>query len=591
MTATQNYGNINISTPILSADPNVKEDVMTDQQKITILYCRLSNEDSQDGESNSIQNQREFLTRYARDHGYTNLKVLVDDGYTGTNFQRPGVQEGFELVKQGLVGCWLCKDLSRFGRDYLTVGQYTDIIFPSYDVRFIAVNDGVDSQRGDGDGFAAIRNLFNEWYARDISKKRRISNKIKGNAGEPMGQPPYGYIKDPNDPKHWIVDDEAAQVVRRVYSMTLEGFGTEQIAAQLEKDGVLTPRAYWLTKGIKRPGKGKQQPPTKWNSSTITKILSLQEYCGDILNFKTYSKSYKNKKRIDNDRENWVVFQDVHEAIIERAVYEQVQQKRGKIRKRRTNNGEHNMFSGLLVCADCGSNLHFHFNQGNPEIKYFNCSNYKGNRGTCTSTHYVRVDFLEEVVLGEIRRLTKFASLYEDEFVKAVIGHSQQAEQTDRKLKEKELKTLLARDEELDGLFERIYEDNVSGKLSDDRFAKMSRRYEDEQKELAEKIKKLRSEIEKQSSRSMTTDMFIGLVRKYTRARKLTPRMLNELIEKIEVFNAEKIDGVWEQRLRIHYNCVGTIEIPTVLPLPIPEVSVNTRKGVVVNYAPCELAV
>ena len=300
---------------------------------------------------------------------------------------------------------------------------------------------------------------------------------------------------------------------------------------------------------------------------------------------------YKNKKRIDNDRENWVVFQDVHEAIIERAVYEQVQQKRGKIRKRRTNNGEHNMFSGLLVCADCGSNLHFHFNQGNPEIKYFNCSNYKGNRGTCTSTHYVRVDFLEEVVLGEIRRLTKFASLYEDEFVKAVIGHSQQAEQTDRKLKEKELRTLLARDEELDGLFERIYEDNVSGKLSDDRFAKMSRRYEDEQKELSEKIKKLRSEIEKQSSRSMTTDMFIGLVRKYTRARKLTPRMLNELVEKIEVFNAEKIDGVWEQRLRIHYNCVGTIEIPTVLPLPIPEVSVNTRKGVVVNYAPCELAV
>ena len=326
MTVTQSYDNIIPSTPILSADPNVKEDVMTDQQKITILYCRLSNEDSQDGESNSIQNQRELLTKYARDHGYTNLKILVDDGYTGTNFNRPGVQEGFELVKQGLVGCWLCKDLSRFGRDYLTVGQYTDIIFPSYDVRFIAVNDGVDSQRGDGDGFAAIRNLFNEWYARDISKKRRISNKIKGNAGEPMGQPPYGYIKDPNDPKHWIVDDEAAQVVRRVYSMTLEGFGTEQIAAQLEKDDVLTPRAYWLTKGIKRPGKGKQQPPTKWNSSTITKILSLQEYCGDILNFKTYSKSYKNKKRIDNDRENWVVFQDVHEAIIERAVYEQVQQ-------------------------------------------------------------------------------------------------------------------------------------------------------------------------------------------------------------------------------------------------------------------------
>ena len=554
------------------------------------LYERLSRDDNLEGESYSIGNQKKLLAKVAKEKGYTNLVHFLDDGISGVTMDRPGFVEMIRQLEQGKAAAVFVKDLSRLGRNYIEVGRLTEEFFPDHDIRLVAVSDNIDTAEGENE-LAPIRNLFNEWYARDISKKRRISNKIKGNAGEPMGQPPYGYIKDPNDPKHWIVDDEAAQVVRRVYSMTLEGFGTEQIAAQLEKDGVLTPRAYWLTKGIKRPGKGKQQPPTKWNSSTITKILSLQEYCGDILNFKTYSKSYKNKKRIDNDRENWVVFQDVHEAIIERAVYEQVQQKRGKIRKRRTNNGEHNMFSGLLVCADCGSNLHFHFNQGNPEIKYFNCSNYKGNRGTCTSTHYVRVDFLEEVVLGEIRRLTKFASLYEDEFVKAVIGHSQQAEQTDRKLKEKELKTLLARDEELDGLFERIYEDNVSGKLSDDRFAKMSRRYEDEQKELAEKIKKLRSEIEKQSSRSMTTDMFIGLVRKYTRARKLTPRMLNELIEKIEVFNAEKINGVWEQRLRIHYNCVGTIEIPTVLPLPIPEVSVNTRKGVVVNYAPCELAV
>ena len=543
------------------------------------LYERLSHDDNLEGESYSIGNQKKLLAKVAKEKGYTNLVHFLDDGISGVTMDRPGFVEMIRQLEQGKAAAVFVKDLSRLGRNYIEVGRLTEEFFPDHDIRLVAVSDNIDTAEGENE-LAPIRNLFNEWYARDISKKRRISNKIKGNAGEPMGQPPYGYIKDPNDPKHWIVDDEAAQVVRRVYSMTLEGFGTEQIAAQLEKDDVLTPRAYWLTKGIKRPGKGKQQPPTKWNSSTITKILSLQEYCGDILNFKTYSKSYKNKKRIDNDRENWVVFQDVHEAIIERAVYEQVQQKRGKIRKRRTNNGEHNMFSGLLVCADCGSNLHFHFNQGNPEIKYFNCSNYKGNRGTCTSTHYVRVDFLEEVVLGEIRRLTKFASLYEDEFVKAVIGHSQQAEQTDRKLKEKELRTLLARDEELDGLFERIYEDNVSGKLSDDRFAKMSRRYEDEQKELSEKIKKLRSEIEKQSSRSMTTDMFIGLVRKYTRARKLTPRMLNELVEKIEVFNAEKIDGVWEQRLRIHYNCVGTIEIPTVLPLPIPEVSVNTRKGV-----------
>lgn len=553
------------------------------------LYERLSRDDNLEGESYSIGNQKKLLTKVAKEKGYTNLIHFLDDGISGVTMDRPGFVEMVQQLEQGRAAAVFVKDLSRLGRNYIEVGRLTEEFFPEHDIRLVAVSDNIDTAEGENE-LAPIRNLFNEWYARDISKKRRISNKIKGNAGEPMGQPPYGYIKDPNNPKRWIVDDEAAQVVRRIYSMTLEGYGTEQIAAQLEKDEILTPRAYWLKKGIKRPGKGKQQPATKWNSSTVTKILSLQEYCGDILNFKTYSKSYKNKKRLENDRENWVIFKDVHKPIIERSVFEQVQQKRGKIRKRRTNEGEHNMFSGLLVCADCGSNLHFHFNQGNPEIKYFNCSNYKGNRGSCTSTHYVRVDFLEQVVLGEIRRLTKFASLYEDEFLKAVIGHSQQAAETDRKLKEKELKALLTRDEELDGLFERIYEDNVSGKLSDDRFAKMSRRYEDEQKELAEKIKKLRSEIEKHSSQAMTTDMFISLVRKYTRARKLTPRMLNELVEKIEVYNAEKIDGVWEQRLRIHYNCVGEITIPKMLPLPIPDVTVNTRKGVFVNYAPAEIA-
>ena len=553
------------------------------------LYERLFRDDNLEGESYSIGNQKKLLTKVAKEKGYTNLVHFLDDGISGVTMDRPGFVEMIRQLEQGRAAAVFVKDLSRLGRNYIEVGRLTEEFFPEHDIRLVAVSDNIDTAEGENE-LAPIRNLFNEWYARDISKKRRISNKIKGNAGEPMGQPPYGYIKEPNNPKRWIVDDEAAQVVRRIYSMTLEGYGTEQIATQLERDEILTPRAYWLKKGIKRPGKGKQQPATKWNSSTVTKILSLQEYCGDILNFKTYSKSYKNKKRLENDREKWVIFKDVHEPIIERSVFEQVQQKRGKIRKRRTNEGEHNMFSGLLVCADCGCNLHFHFNQGNPEIKYFNCSNYKGNRGSCTSTHYVRVDFLEQVVLGEIRRLTKFVSLYEDEFLKAVIGHSQQAAETDRKLKEKELNALLARDEELDGLFERIYEDNVSGKLSDDRFAKMSRRHEDEQKKLAEKIKKLRSEIEKQSSQAMTTDMFISLVRKYTRARKLTPRMLNELVEKIEVYHAEKIDGVWEQRLRIHYNCVGEITIPKMLPLPIPDVTVNTRKGVFVNYAPAEIA-
>lgn len=554
------------------------------QNLITALYPRLSHEDELQGESNSISNQKKLLTKVAKEKGYTNLIHFLNDGISGVTMDRPGFNDMMEQLAAGKAAAVFVKDLSRLGRNYIEVGRLTEEFFPEHDIRLVAVSDNIDTAEGENE-LAPIRNLFNEWYARDISKKRRISNKIKGNAGEPMGPPPYGYKKDPNDPKRWIVDEEAAQVVRRVFRMTLDGYGTEQIATIFSEEKILTPIAYWREKGVNRPGKSKLRGPYMWNSSTITHILSLQEYCGDILNFKTYSKSYKNKKRLDNDRENWVIFQDVHEPIIERTVFEQVQQRRGKIRKRRTHEGERNMFSGLLVCADCGHNLHFHFNQGNPDIKYFNCSNYKGNRGTCTSTHYVRVDFLEQVVLGEIRRLTKFASQFEDEFVKAVIGHSQQAEATDRKLKEKELKALQARDEELDGLFERIYEDNVSGKLSDDRFARMSRRYEEEQKELAEKIKALRAEIDRQSSQSMTTDMFISLVRKYTRARKLTPRMLNELIEKIEVFNAEKVDGVWEQRLRIHYNCVGTIEIPDLIPLPAPEVTVNTRKGVVVSYA------
>ena len=547
------------------------------------LYERLSRDDNMDGESYSIGNQKKLLTKVAKEKGYTNLVHFFDDGISGVTMDRPGFADMIQQLEQGKAAAVFVKDLSRLGRNYIEVGRLTEEFFPNHDIRLVAVSDNIDTDEGENE-LAPIRNLFNEWYARDISKKRRISNKIKGNAGEPMGQPPYGYIKDPENPKRWIVDEEAAQVVRRIYRMTLEGVGTEQIAAKLEEDGVLTPRAYWHSKGINRPGKVKDLPPTHWNSSSVIKMLSVQEYCGDILNFKTYSKSYKNKKRLENDRENWAIFKDVHEPIIERAVFEQVQQKRGKMRKRQAKDGERSMFSGLLVCADCGSNLHFHFNQGNPEIKYFNCSNYKGNRGTCGSTHYVRVDFLEQVVLGEIRRLTKYAGLYEDDFLKEVIGHSRQAEETERRLKEKELKSLLARDDELDGLFERIYEDNVSGKLSDDRFAKMSRRYEEEQKELSEKIKKLRSEIEKQSSRATSTDMFVSIVRKYTRARKLTPRMLNELVEKIEVYNAERIDGEWVQRLRIHYNCVGEMNIPNEPALPIPAVTVNTRKGVFVSY-------
>ena len=284
--------------------------------------------------------------------------------------------------------------------------------------------------------------------------------------------------------------------------------------------------------------------------------------------------------------ELYPIFKDVHEPIIPRATWEKIQEKRGKLRKRRTHEGERNMFSGLLVCADCGNNLHFHFNQGNPEIEYFNCSNYKGNRGTCPSTHYIRADFLEQILLAEIRRLTRFVSKYEKEFATLMMGFTQQAAEDERKLIQKELDAAKARDRELDTLFERIYEDNVAGKLTDERFARMSAKYEDEQKELREKIKTLQERIERTKSKAVTADMFVSAVRKYTRAKKLTPRMLNELVQRIEVHQAEKVDGVWVQRLTIHYNCVGAITIPENLPLPMPDITVNTRKGVYVSYQP-----
>ena len=551
------------------------------------IYLRLSRDDNLEGESYSIGNQKKLLTKAAKDLGYSNIVTFIDDGVSGVTMNRPGFNDMMQQLEENRAAALLVKDLSRLGRNYIEVGRLMEEFFPGHDIRLVAVSDNIDTDEGENE-MAPIRNLFNEWYARDISKKRRISNKIKGNAGEPLGQPPYGYIKDPENPKHWIIEEEAASTVRRIFSMTLDGLGPEQIAAQLERDGVLTPRAYWQQRGVKRPGKGDLDRPTKWGKTTIMQMLSIQEYCGDILNFKTYSKSYKNKKRIDNDRENWLVFKDVHEPIIDRVIWEQIQEKRGKIRKRKPKDGERNIFSGLLVCADCGHNLNYHFNQGNHDIKYFNCSNYRGNRGTCSSTHYIRVDFLEQVVLGEVKRLTKYAVHYEDQFLEAVMGSSQKSAEAEHKRKQKELAAAQARDQELDGLFERIYEDNLSGKLSDERFAKMSQRYEAEQAELAEKIKLLHHEIDKLSSNSVSTDLFLTTVRKYTRAKKLTPRMLNELINRIEVHQAEKINGEWVQRLTIHYNCIGALFIPDTEPLPVPNVTVNTRRGVYVTYEPAQ---
>lgn len=550
------------------------------------LYVRLSRDDNLEGDSYSIGNQKKLLTKIAKEKGYTNLLIFCDDGISGVTMERPGYKSMIEAIEDNKISAVFVKDLSRLGRNYIEVGRLTEEFFPEHDIRLVAVSDNIDTFEGENE-LAPIKNLFNEWYARDISKKRRISNKIKGNSGEPIGLPPYGYIRNPAG-KNWIIDEEAASVVRHIYDMALGGLGTDQIACKLEEEKILTPVNYWYNKGISRPGlKRSQECPYKWHHSTIINILSKQEYCGDVINFKTYSKSYKNKKRYENDKENWAIFKDVHEPIIDRTVWEKIQERRSRKTRKKCVSGENkNMFSGLLVCADCGSNLGYHFNQANHDITYFNCMGYnRGSRKICTSTHYIRTDFLEQVVLGEIKRLMKFATLYENEFAKIVMGNSIKAAEQQRRAKQKELNSLLARDDELDILFEKIYEDNVSGKISDERFAKMSVKYESEQKELKEKVQKIQAELNNEKSKAVTSDMFLSSVRKYTRARKLTPRMLNELIDKIEVYQAEKIDGKKVQRLKIHYNCIGAIEIPDFEKLPQNNVSIHTRQGVDVQYA------
>ena len=552
------------------------------------LYVRLSRDDNLEGDSYSVANQKKLLTKVAKEKGYRNLLTYCDDGISGVTMNRPGYIQMIQDIENNKISAVFVKDLSRLGRNYIEVGKLTEEYFPDNNIRLVAVSDCIDTYEGENE-LAPIKNLFNEWYARDISKKRRISNKIKGTSGEPLGLPPYGYRKDPDGSKFWVVDDEAAEVVRRIYDLTIAGYGTEQIAVMLEQEEILCPTYYWRSKGIGRGGiKSTNDNPYGWNRSTIVKILKRQEYCGDVLNFKTYSKSYKNKKRIENDKENWAVFKDVHTPIVERGIWERVQEKRERVTRRKvTLSGERNMFSGFLVCADCGSNLTYHFNQANHSITYFNCSGYNraGSRKICNSTHYIRTDFLEKVVLGELKRLMKFATMYEDEFSQIVMGSMIKTAEQKRKDKEKELSVLIARDRELDSLFERIYEDNVSGKISDERFAKMSVKYEGEQKELSERIKSINKELEAEKSKAVTSDMFLTSVRKYTRMKKLTPVILNELIDKIEVFQAEKVNGKTIQRLKIHYNCIGAIDIPDLSKLPENNVQIHTRQGVDVNFA------
>ena len=555
------------------------------------LYCRLSRDDNMDSESNSIQNQRKILQKAAKDKGYTDTVFFVDDGITGTTMKRPGFQKMLTAIEAGYISAVFVKDLSRLGRNYIEVGKLTEEFFPLHDIRLVAVSDGVDSDEGEDD-FTPFKNIMNEYYAKDISKKRRIVNKMKGNAGVPLSPPPYGYIKNPDDPRFWVVEPEAAEVVRRIYRMALEGYGLAEIAARLAADGVVNPTYYWRSRGTSRGGSKSTVEPTKWGHTTVKKILTLQEYCGDVINFKSYSKSYKMKKRIENPEENRAIFLNVHEAIIDRQTWEKVQAlQKGTRRKKPTVTQEPSVFSGLLKCPECGGNLNFHFNQNNHDIKFFSCQNHNSGYRKCSKTHYIRLDFLEQVVLYEVKRLACFASEYENDFIKAMIGRSAKVAENTALRKQRELDALTARDRELDILFERLYEDNVAGKIDDARFAKMSKRYEQEQGENAKKIKALRLELKKDESKRMDIDDFLETVRRYTDATTITKRMVAELIDHIEVYHAEKQDGITNQRVVIHYNCIGAFDVPDRRKIPEADIIMETRKGVALSYAPEQVAV
>ena len=556
-----------------------------EQIGITALYCRLSRDDGAEGESNAIANQKKLLSKYAKEHGFTNTRFYVDDGYTGTNFNRPGFQQMLEDMEMGYISTIIVKDSSRFGRNYLEVGQYTDYYFPEHNIRFIAINDCIDSENGEDD-FSAFRNVMNEMYAKDISRKVRSSHRLRGNAGEPLAPPPYGYVKDPENKKKWIIDPDAAEVVQRIFHLCIEGNGNETIARILQDDKVLVPQAYWQSKGMSRGGKKTQPNPYKWCKTTIAKMLEQQEYCGDIINFKSYSKSFRNKTRVENPKENWAIFKDVHEPIIDRETWERVQAltKNSKRRKPKNENVKKSIFTNLLYCGDCGHKLWFNINKQNPSIRFYSCSNYKGLRGTCESTHYVREDSLEHVVKMELFKLATYLDHDEDAFVELLEHKTNKDSMAERKAAESALAAATARSQELLRLYERVYEDNVNGKVTDDWFMRLSHKYEVEQEELKKQMFDLKNKIERLDTAQNSSGSFIRAIRKFMTMQTLTPIVLQELIDKIEVFPIEGTGKNRTQRLVIHYRFVGCIDLPSIVPKHTYKL--DSRQGVAIEYLP-----
>jgi Site-specific recombinases, DNA invertase Pin homologs len=531
-------------------------------EKITALYCRLSQEDALEGESNSISNQKRILEAYAKEHHLPNPVFYLDDGYSGTDFDRPGFQTMLSEIEADRVAVCITKDLSRLGRNSAMVGMLTNITFAKHGVRYIAVNDHydtIDPNSIDND-FAGIRNWFNEFYARDTSRKIRAVNKSKGERGERLTTNiPYGYRRDPNDNKQWIIDVEAAKVVRHIFDLCMEGRGPMQIAKQLREEQVLNPTAYKRKEGIKTPNT-ETDDPYYWNPNTVVHVLERREYTGCTVNFKTYTNSIWDKKQRDNPAEKQAVFYNTQPAIIEPEVFDKVQEIRSQ-RHRRTKTGKSHMFSGLVFCSDCKAKMRY------CTTKYFEarqdhfvCANYRSNTGSC-SAHFIRAVVLEQMVWEHLREVIWYVGHYENHF-RAIMEDKLRTESKETVLlKQKQLEKNEKRIQELDRLFTRLYEDNVSGKISDERFAMMSQGYENEQQALKSETEVLRQEIEQQEQQNQNLEAFIQKVRKYAELTELTPYAAHELIKAIYIGAPDKSGGKRRQSIHISYDLIGFIPL------------------------------
>ena len=520
---------------------------MTD--KITALYCRLSQDDMLQGESNSITNQKAILKKYAEDNGFSNPVFYVDDGVSGTTWEREGFKAMLADIEEGKVGTVITKDLSRLGRDYLKTGEYIEIIFPDHDVRYIAINDGVDTLKSENE-LMAFKNIFNDWYARDTSKKIRAVFKAKGQSGKHLSNPIYSYKHSETDKNLWVIDDEAAEVVRKIFHLCIDGYGPTQIARILTEQGIPTPTAYALSQG--RDNGHKNAKLHRWGNETIAHILEKAEYCGHTVNFRTHVKSYKNKKRVDNPKEDWLIFENTHEAIITQQEFDLVQELR-KNKRRPTKHEEVNPFSGICYCADCGKKLYLcRATTMTADQEHLKCGTYAKDKNGCT-IHFVRTIVLKEIILGELNKMVAFVKDNEDEFVQMAMDNSVQKQSSELSKSRKKLKESEKRIAELDRLFTRLYEDNVSGKISDERFSIMSAGYEDEQKKLRATVAELTDFIETAEQKSADVTAFISVVQKYERITELTPEIMHELIEKIVVHAPDKSSGHRTQQIDIYY--------------------------------------